>query len=191
MWKKYKTFARQKQCHVHPVVCTNSTETLSYMWATSQIYDLTFHTVPELLSLFLVFVFVGISSTKPWSVLTRLLLLGVILRSLIGVLGLVALSIVGSSMAMIVSSHLVRVTRWVRHRVVGIVSILGWRWGILGVGWRRNGRRWGRRGFLWGGWALGRLRGSRRWGLRLRRVGGWLVLHSRHRRGLWNKKIKM
>lgn len=78
--------------------------------------------MPKLLSLFLVFVLVGLSSAEPGSILTRLL--GRILRGLIGALGLEALSIVRPSLGMIVNLHLVGVTRWVRHGVIGTVSIL-------------------------------------------------------------------
>lgn len=84
-----------------------------------------FHAVPQLLSLFLVFVFVCLSSAKPWYILAwLLLLLGGILRGLIGVLCLEALSIVRPSLGMIVNLHLVGVTRWVWHGVIGTVSIL-------------------------------------------------------------------
>lgn len=85
-----------------------------------------FHTVPQLLSLFLVFVFVGLSSAKSWHILARLLLLLLrcILRGLIGVLGLEALTIVRPSLGMIVNLHLVGVTRRVGHGVAGVVSIL-------------------------------------------------------------------
>lgn len=84
-----------------------------------------FHTVPQLLSLFLVFVFVGLSSAKSWHILAwLLLLLRCILRGLISVLGLEALTIVRPSLGMIVNLHLVGVTRRVRHGVTGIVSIL-------------------------------------------------------------------
>lgn len=70
--------------------------------------------MPQLLSLFLVFVLVGFSSAKPWHILALLLLLlGGILGGLIGILGLEALSIVRPSLGMIVNLHLVGVTRWV------------------------------------------------------------------------------
>lgn len=81
--------------------------------------------MPQLLSLFLVLVLVGLSSAKPRYILARLLLLlGGILRGLVGVLGLEALSIVGPSLGMTVNLHLVGVARWVWHRVIGTVSIL-------------------------------------------------------------------
>lgn len=84
-----------------------------------------FHTVPQLLSLFLVFVFVGLSSAKSWHILAwLLLLLRCVLRGLIGVLGLEALTVARPSLGMIVNLHLVGVTRGVGHGVTGVVSIL-------------------------------------------------------------------
>lgn len=102
--------------------------------------------MPQLLSLFLVFVFVGLSSAEAWAILAvlLLLLLGGILRGLICVLGLEALSIVRPRLGMVVNLHLTGVAWWVLHGVIGIVSIWGGRRGVLGVGRWRN--RWGRRG---------------------------------------------
>lgn len=131
------------------------------------------------MSLFLVFVFVGLSSAKSWQILAwQLLVLWGCLRGLIGILGLETLPIVGPSLGMIVYLHLVGVTGWIRHGVIGTVGIRRGRRGILGIGWGRN-RWWRRRGrFVRGGWTLGWLGCSgRRW---LWLVARGLIFHSWH-----------
>lgn len=105
--------------------------------------------MPQLLSLFLIFVFVGLSPAKSGQILAwQLLVLWCTLRGLIGILGLEALTIVGPPLGMIVHLHLVGFTRWVGHGVAGAIGIWRGRRGVLGIGWGRN--RWwrGRRGFV-------------------------------------------